>query len=91
MSNLQEYIAGTDPTDPTSVFRTEITVTATSQSVVLNWLAAPGRSYQVLSKNNLDDPEWLVASGTISVSGNQGSYTAPVNETKRFYWISVSR
>jgi hypothetical protein len=90
MSNLQEYIAGTAPTDPNSVLRMQITVTATPQSAVLTWQAVSGRSYQVQYKNDLNDPQWLVAPGTISVSGNQGSYTAPVIATNRFYWISVS-
>ncbi|HXR05241.1 MAG TPA: hypothetical protein VN836_11090 [Verrucomicrobiae bacterium] len=90
MSNLQEYIAGTDPTDPNSVFRLQITVTAAPQSAVLTWPAAPGRSYQVLYKNNLDDPQWLVAPGIISVSGSLGSYTAPANTTQLFYQVSAS-
>ena len=90
MSNLQEYIAGTGPTDPNSVLRMQITVTAAPQSAVLSWPARPGKSYQVRYKDNLNDPEWLMAPGTISVSGNQGSYTAPVITTNCFYWISVS-
>jgi hypothetical protein len=56
MTNWQEYLTGTDPTDPTSVFRLQISVQAVSgNNVVLTWPAAPGKSYQVRYKDNLTD------------------------------------
>ncbi len=51
MTNLQEYLAGTVPTDPNSVFRITILVAgASNANVRLTWPAVPGKSYQVQSR-----------------------------------------
>ena len=88
-SNLQEYIAGTDPTNPNSVFRLSAVAPANSP-VSLTWPAAPGRSYQIQYKTNLEDPVWLAAPGNISVLGSQGYYLAPAVQTSGFYRVLVS-
>jgi Tol biopolymer transport system component len=88
-SNLQEYIAGTDPTNPNSVFRLSAVAPANS-TVSLTWPAAPGRSYQIQYKTNLEDPVWLAAPGNISVLGSQGYYLAPAAQTSGFYRVLVS-
>ena len=43
-SNLDEFMAGTDPTDPSSVLRVELT--ATAQGPRLTWNTQPGLVYQ---------------------------------------------
>ncbi|MHB8522525.1 MAG: fibronectin type III domain-containing protein [Limisphaerales bacterium] len=50
-TTLQEYLVGTDPTDPGSVLRMQIT--STSQGLRLNWNTQPGFIYQVQSSANL--------------------------------------
>ena len=50
-SNLQEFLAGTVPTDPSSVMRLQIVSTA--QSTTLNWNSQPGFIYQVQVSENL--------------------------------------
>jgi hypothetical protein len=50
-SNLQEYLAGTVPTDGTSVLRQQIV--STSQGLYLQWNTVPGLVYQVVSSSNL--------------------------------------
>jgi hypothetical protein len=86
---LQEYIAGTDPTNPNSVFRLSAVAPANS-TISLTWPAAPGRSYQIQYKTNLEDPVWLAAPGNISVLGSQGYYLAPATQTSGFYRVLVS-
>jgi hypothetical protein len=44
-TNLQEFLAGTDPTDPNSVLRTRMLTT--SQGPRLEWSTQPGNIYQV--------------------------------------------
>ncbi len=87
MTNLQEYLAGTDPRDPKSVFGVQISAVTTNGSVVLSWGAAPGRGYQVLFKNNLEDPDWQVAPGPTLVAGYQGSYSVPADQASRYYRV----
>ena len=89
MSNLQDYIAGTDPTNANSVFRLSAAATANS-TISLTWPAVAGRSYQIQYKTNLDDPVWLTAPGNISVIGSQGYYLAPAAQSHSFYRVLVS-
>ena len=88
-SNLQEYLAGTDPTDSNSVFR--LTAAATANGTVsLTWPAVPGKNYQIQYKTNLDDAVWLTAPGSVSVVGNQGYYLAPAAQPCSFYRSLIS-
>ena len=53
-SNLQEFIAGTDPTNALSLFRTlETNNTVTGFSIT--WPSATGRTYKVYWTNNFTD------------------------------------
>ena len=88
-SNLQEYLAGTDPTNPNSVFRLSAAATANS-TVTLTWPAVSGKSYQVQYTTNLDDPVWLTAPGNIWVMGSQGYYLAPAALPHSFYRVFES-
>jgi Tol biopolymer transport system component len=88
-SNLQEYLAGTDPTNPNSVFRLSAAATANS-TVTLTWPAVSGKSYQIQYKTNLNDPVWLTAPGNVSVTGSQGSYLTPAAPPSSFYRVFES-
>ena len=50
-SNIQEFLAGTDPTDPNSVLRVQIVTT--SQGPRLNWNTQPGLMYQIQASPDL--------------------------------------
>jgi Tol biopolymer transport system component len=89
VSNLQEYLAGTDPTNPTSVFRLWAAAPANS-TMNLTWPAVPGKSYQIQYKTNLDDPVWLTAPGNVWVMGGQGYYLAPAATPSSFYRVFES-
>ena len=65
LSNLQEYLAGTIPIDPSSVLRLDVSsVVYPAGNVTLSWPAVPGKSYQVVYKDDLSDPTWLNAPGS---------------------------
>jgi hypothetical protein len=90
MTTLQDYIAGTNPTDPMSVFQTAIVPPVSpGQSVTLVWTAVAGRTYSVQYKDNLDDPAWQTPSGTPTIIGNQGQFTVPTDQASRYYRIVV--
>jgi Tol biopolymer transport system component len=89
MTNLQEYTAGTNPLDPASLFRTTIVLVVATNRAELSWPAASDRGYRVQYKNDLSDPAWQDAPGTVSVSGNRGSYFAVPNLPRRYYRVSV--
>jgi len=84
MSNLQEYLTGTSPIDPGSVFRLWASAPAINQ-VNLTWPAVPDGSYQIQYKTNLTDSVWLTAPGTIWLMNNQGYYIAPAIQPRGFY------
>src|SRR5713101_9879428 len=56
-SDLQEFLAGTDPTNSGSILRV-LTLTAFKGNTTLLWSATPGRRYQAQFKTNLTDPLW---------------------------------
>jgi hypothetical protein len=51
MSNTQEFLAGTGPTNAASVLRVQLN--QTSQGMFLNWITQPGLTYQVQFTTNL--------------------------------------
>jgi hypothetical protein len=51
MNNWQEYIAGTDPTDPTSVLKIVSGPSAFSQDVT--WISVPSRTYSIERSTDL--------------------------------------
>jgi hypothetical protein len=58
-SNLQEFLAGTDPQDPASVFRLE--VTRPNEAVLqLRFVAQPGQIYHVQVSDALPATDWKV-------------------------------
>ncbi|MGA2786043.1 MAG: hypothetical protein ABSF60_00805 [Verrucomicrobiota bacterium] len=88
MSNLQEFLAGTDPTDPASVLTVHITPYAPGTNV-LNWATAPGKNfhYQVLSATNLSNPVWAVFPGSVGAIGSQLYLNVPATNSQRFFRV----
>jgi Tol biopolymer transport system component len=92
MNNLQEFLAGTIPTDPTSVLALRIAAGATGTNVVLNWAAAPGKSYQILSTTNLSNPVWSVFPGSVEAGsaeamGGPRYFNVPATNSQRYFRV----
>ncbi len=89
VSDLDEFLAGTDPTDPASVFRARMVYSGTTEPTpVITWPAAPGKTYQLQFKNDLNDPDWQDLNGNLSLLGNQGyAYDLVPAAGRRFYRI----
>ena len=81
LSAWQEYIAGTDPTSPASVFRA-----AGTPPSVLSWSSASGRVYSVYWTTNLMNGFQCIAS---NIPWTQNSLTNPAPAASSFYKIDV--
>jgi hypothetical protein len=74
-TNLQEYLAGTNPHDANSALKL-LNVSVTASAVNLEFMAASNHAYSVLYRGQLTDPVWLKltnvpappADGVINVS-----------------------
>jgi hypothetical protein len=91
MSNLQEFIAGTDPNDGRSVLRvSEIHADGAGQGTVLSWKSVLGRKYQVFYCNSLEDNDWRCLGEEIVGTGDtiliRDTVSRP-NLWKRFYCV----
>src|ERR1039458_7653365 len=60
-SNWQEYIAGTDPTNPKSVLRasTDQAAAQHSQDCVVHWPSVAGKRYLIERATSLYGPNWI--------------------------------
>ncbi len=90
MSNLQEYLAGTDPLGAPSVLRvTAITRNASGNHMVM-WSSVAGKSYQVLAATTPGGP-FVALSGAIASQGASTSFTDADtgNVASKFYEVVV--
>ncbi len=85
MLNWQEDFAGTNPLDPTSVFKI---VGLSSNANVLTWLSVPGRSYQVLATTNLSVP-FIPVGSVVTASGATASFTNRPIAMGQYYRVQV--
>jgi Tol biopolymer transport system component len=90
LSNLQEYLTGTNPIDFNSALRLTIAATVSNNTVTLNWPGAPGKSYKVQFKSSLTDAQWVDLGGSASVLGNQGSFTTTEGQAGYFRVLGVN-
>ena len=87
MSNLQEYLAGTDPTNPNSLLALSIATDATGTNLFLGWNAVSGKNYQVLSTTNLSNPVWQVFPASVGANGSQRYFNVPAADSQRYFRI----
>jgi hypothetical protein len=90
-TNLQEYRAGTNPTDPQSLFEV-IAITSLPDSVRFRWSSQPNQSYRVLRSSSL-----LAPPSGYQILQTGIAATPPINEfldtvaggTQIFYLIQL--
>lgn len=89
MSDYEEYLARTDPNDPSSAFRA--TAAAHNGQLRLLWATAPGRTYALKSSENLSD--WTPEGAPVSGNGALFEATLPITQgaAKRFYSVTVEK
>ena len=88
-TDLQEFLAGTDPTNANSVFRVLTVTPAGGGAKTLLWSGNPARSYRAEFKDDLTVATWTVLSGTISWNGTTASLPDPTagSATNRYYRV----
>jgi Tol biopolymer transport system component len=87
MTNREEFLAGTLPTNASSLLAMNITAVSAGSEVLLNWEASPGRNYQVLSTTNLNSPVWEIVPGSIGVLGRQASFVTTLSAVQRYFRV----
>jgi len=84
-SNLQEYLAGTDPNDSSSFLKLQPLQVGTGNGT-LQFLAASNHTYSVLHKQSLSDTVWLKLTDVSSAPANRElSITNAAGGTVEFY------
>lgn len=88
VDNFAEFIAGTNPTNSTSVFRL-LSVGRTNNNATLRWIGGNGKRYQVSYQTNASST-WVNLGNPVSVSGTNGTFT-DVNATNatRIYRVQA--
>lgn len=90
--NLAEWTAGTDPTDPSSVFEIDALGFCRSGCQTLSWRSAPNRSYVVYRSTNLSQG-FLLLAGDLQATPPRNTYTdaSYAGHDKAFYSIAVRK
>jgi Tol biopolymer transport system component len=90
-TDLDEFRAGTDPTNQGSVLRAMTLTPWAGGATTVLWPAVPGRAYQVQWKDDLSQGSWQTLPGAVTISGSTGSMvdTAASAQSKRFYRVVV--
>ncbi len=89
-NNLDEYIAGTIPTNSASFFQISVTnsVTQPSSEVVINWNAVEGRTYSITWNDKLGSAFTSLETG-ITFPQNSYTSTAVSAENQGFFKVNV--
>jgi Tol biopolymer transport system component len=87
MNNLQEFLAGTIPTNPNSLLVLSIATDVTGTNLFLGWNTVTGKNYQVLSATNLSNPDWQVFPANIGTNGSQRYFNIPAADSQRYFRI----
>jgi hypothetical protein len=87
VSDRQEYMAGTNPKDPSSVLRT--TFALSSQGPRLIWNTVPGQIYQV--EQTADFSTWTPFGGLRFAPGTTDAITVPVGNSLGYYRVNRIR
>jgi type VI secretion system secreted protein Hcp len=86
MSNLDEYLAGTDPSQSNSVFRCTL-VYAGGTAATLSWSSVAGRQYRVFYAGAVSDT--FTPMGDFAGSNSVTQLAVPLSLLPRFYRVQV--
>ena len=89
LTDWEEFIAATDPTNATSQLELNITP-ATKDNIVISWTGSSACSYNIRTKTNLLNSGWT---STTNIQGNSSTmtYTNSTPQSPAFYMIHVER
>jgi len=84
-----ELIAGTDPSNVSSVFRVS-GISMSKDEIVLRWSSEPGKIYTVYRSDNLSSGTWLPILTQIPSEGVTTSRAIAVGSASQFFRIGVA-
>jgi len=86
-TDLQEFLAGTDPTNTGSVLRVLALNLLGNGATKLIWSSAPGKTYRVQFKDSIDAADWSYLPGAVIASGTTATLVddTPTAGGQRFY------
>lgn len=87
-SNWQEYVAGTDPTDPTSYLYVAANPVASGQPNSVQWPSVAGKQYAIQRSATLFSPTWTPVT-TVTGTGATMQFNDTVTGQAYFYRIQV--
>ncbi|MCC6233451.1 MAG: lamin tail domain-containing protein, partial [Verrucomicrobiales bacterium] len=85
LSNLGEYLAGTDPRDDASVFR--VRAVSSPAGIVLRWTAVGSRIYEVQQRASLESGDWTTLLTLTGAGEKQVEDPVPAEAHSRFYRV----
>lgn len=86
-TNIEEYLARTDPGDPASFFAPVLA--GEEAGIELNFATFPGRSYTVQSSVDLET--WTTVHGPFPGDGDVHVYSHPAGDERQFFQVHVER
>lgn len=88
MSNLAEYLAGTNPTNKTSALKLGGAGVGSGGMFQIDWPSVSGAVYRVDGRTSLaDSVGWGLLSGGLTATPPVNSYSAQLSATQMFYRI----
>ncbi len=89
-ANLNEYLAGTDPTNEKSVFKLVSAQRLSANALQLSWLSVTGRTYSVCRSTNLASSYIPIQTGLLG-NGTTNTFTdsAATGSPAHFYRVGV--
>lgn len=88
VSNLDEYVAGTQPNNPASVLRVASLLPGAGQTVVA-WPTVVDRNYRLQAADSLTAPTWQDLFHATALGTNATASDAVTQQTNRFYRVRV--
>jgi hypothetical protein len=92
-TNLEENVAGTDPTNPDSMLKLAVTPRPATGDLIVSWPVAPAREYELQSCDELAAGNWTALPPSHVISGGVAEFVdsrAPA-PGQRFYRLVVMR
>jgi Tol biopolymer transport system component len=89
-TDLQEYLAGTDPRDAQSLFALYPSVRLDENLVSLQWTATAGRAYQVQFRSDFGAGEWTnLGAPQVATLAGEITINAPATAATGFYRLQA--
>ena len=89
--DAQEFQAGTNPTDDTSILRVLTLNAVGNATTTVLWSSVAGKTYRVQYKDDLNAVDWTELAGDVTATGPTASKldASAVTPAHRFYRVRV--